>query len=307
VTRRDRDAAASATRALGLATLALCLAAGAAPVGAVVIDDGDGTGNTGPPADDPGWGAVGLAGSLTGVYLGRGWVLTANHVGERDITFDGVVYPAVPGSQIRFMTDETTPADLAVYRIVGRPPISEVVLSETPPVVGVDVVTLIGNGWNREASLSDWTASWTEVPPGPAVYSGYKRAPGRTMRWGRNVVDQIGLLVTTTESFIVTFDESGGVPGESQAVPGDSGGAAFIKRNGSWELAGILFSRLLYADQPADTAVFGNETAIADVSFYRDQILAAINPEIPALPLPAAFVLMGALAASARRALDGRR
>jgi hypothetical protein len=292
---------------LGLAALVLCLTAGSAPARAVVIDDGDGTGNTSPPADDPGWDAVGIAGSLSGVYLGRGWVLTANHVGERDIEFEGVVYPAVPGSKIRFMTDDTTAADLAVYRIVGRPRVSEVVLSATPPVAGVDEVTLIGNGWNREPSLTQWTASWTEVPPGPAVYSGYKRGTGRTMRWGRNVVDEIGLLVNTTESFIVTFDESGGVLHECQAVPGDSGGAAFIKRDGHWELAGILFSRLLFADQPADTAVYDNETAIADVSFYRDQILAAINPEIPALPLPAAFVLMGALAASAHRALRGRR
>jgi len=97
------------------------------------------------------------------------------------------------------------------------------------------------------------------------------------------------------------------VPYESQAVPGDSGGAVFIKRSGTWELAGILFSRFLYTDQPSETAVFGNQSAAADVSFYREQILAAMNPEIPALPLPAAFVLVGALATSARRALRGLR
>lgn len=307
--RRHRDAGGGAVRALGLAALVLCLIAGGAPAGAVVIDDGDGSGNTSPPGDDPGWDAVGLAGALTGVYLGRGWVLTANHVGERDITIDGVVYPAVPGSKIQFMTDGSTAADLAVYRIVGRPQVTEVVLSASPPVAGVDEVTLIGHGWNREPSLTEWNESWTEVPPGPGPieYSGFKQATGRTMRWGNNVVDEIGVLVTTTESFLLTFDESSVVPGESQAVPGDSGGAAFIKREGTWELAGILFSRLLFTDQPSETAVFGNQTAVVDVSFYRDQILAAVNPEIPLLPLPAAFVLMGALAASARRALRGAR
>jgi hypothetical protein len=295
-------------RALGLAALVLCLTAGSAPAGAVVIDTGDGSGNDPIPlGDDPGWDSVGIVGNLTGVYLGRGWVLTANHVGEKDITLAGVVYPAVVGSKIQFMTGASTAADLAVYRIVGRPKLPEVVLSASPPVAGVDEVTLIGHGWNREPTLTDWTASWTEVPPGPAFYSGYKQATGRTMRWGNNVVEETGVIVTTTESFLVTFDESGGVPNESQAVPGDSGGAVFIKRDGAWELAGILFSRLLFTDQPSETAVFGNESAAADVSFYREQILAAMNPEIPALPLPAVFVLAGALGASARRVLRGPR
>ncbi len=284
----------------------LWLAAGGAPAVAVVIDDGDGSGNTSPPGDDPGWDAVGLAGNLTGVYLGRGWVLTANHVGEQDITFGGIVYPAIPGTKVRFMTDASTPADLAVYRIDGRPSIPAVVLSASPPDVGEEV-TLIGNGWNREPTLTEWTASWTEVPPGPAVYSGFKQAGGHSMRWGRNVVEETGIVVTTTESFLVTFDESGGALYESQAVPGDSGGAVFIKRGAHWELAGIMFARFLFADQPANTAVFGNESASADVSFYRDQIIAAMNPPIPALPLLAALVLVGALAASARRAVRGLR
>jgi hypothetical protein len=47
----------------------------------VVIDSGDGTGNTTPPADDFGFENVGSASGLSGIYLGGGWVLTANHVG----------------------------------------------------------------------------------------------------------------------------------------------------------------------------------------------------------------------------------
>jgi hypothetical protein len=289
------------------AALALCLAAAGAPAGAVVIDTGDGSGNTSPPGDDPGWDAVGIAGGLTGVYLGRGWVLTANHVGEKDITLAGAVYPAVLGSKIQFMTDASTPADLALYRIEGRPSLPAVVLSASLPVAGVDEVTLIGRGWNREATLTEWTADWTEFPPGPAVYSGFKQASGATMRWGSNLVEQADVRVNTTQSFLVTFDESGGVLHESQAVSGDSGGAAFIKRDGLWELAGILFARALFPDQPSATAVFGNQSIAADVSFYREQILAAMNPEIPALPLPAVFALAGMLAASARRALRGPR
>ena len=51
----------------------------------MIIASGDGTGNTTAPADDPGFANVGNRGGLTGVYLGRRWVLTANHVGEGDI------------------------------------------------------------------------------------------------------------------------------------------------------------------------------------------------------------------------------
>ena len=56
----------------------------------MIIASGDGTGNTTAPADDPGFAHVGNRGGLTGVYLGRRWVLTANHVGEGDIELLGV-------------------------------------------------------------------------------------------------------------------------------------------------------------------------------------------------------------------------
>jgi hypothetical protein len=171
----------------------------------------------------------------------------------------------------------------------------------------VEDVTMIGQGWNREPTLTEWTASWTESPPGPAVYSGYKRAAGRTMRWGRDVVTETGLLVETgsnsTRSFVTYFDEVGGLADEAHVAEGDSGGAAFVKRNGEWELAGILFARYLHPDQPIDTVVFGNETIAVELSFYRDQILDATAPGIPALLLPAGAALAGLLIVSARRAL----
>ena len=50
----------------------------AAPVQAVIIEGGDGTGNTSVPADslgDPGWSNVGH-GNDSCVYLGNRWVLT---------------------------------------------------------------------------------------------------------------------------------------------------------------------------------------------------------------------------------------
>ena len=51
------------------------------PAAAVIIDSGDGTGNTGAPPDDPGWDNVGTRGGMTVVYVDNGWVVTAAHVG----------------------------------------------------------------------------------------------------------------------------------------------------------------------------------------------------------------------------------
>jgi Trypsin-like peptidase domain len=298
--------------ALGIAAALLVALARPPRATAVVIVTGDGTGNTSAPADDPGWAAVGEAGGLSGVYLGNRWVLTANHVGAQAITFAGVTYQPIAGSKHQLMTDASTTADLALYQIDGDPPVPAVVLAATPPSVGL-AVTLIGQGWNREPTLTTWSSSWTETPPGPTVYKGYKRAPGRAMRWGRDVVSEVGLLIPTgsnqTRAFHTTFDDGGAaVADEAHSVAGDSGGAVFEKRNGTWVLVGIMWAREIYGGQSIDTAVFGNMSDIVDVSFYRDQILELAAPAgIPLLPWPALAVLGGLLAAAARRALRRER
>ena len=82
---------------------------------AVIIDSGDGTGNTSAPSPDPGWDHVGVASGLTAVYLGDGWVLTAAHVGVGPVDFGGTLYdpqPNWPEGQI-YNANEA-PADLRV-------------------------------------------------------------------------------------------------------------------------------------------------------------------------------------------------
>src|SRR5262245_47014048 len=88
----------------------LSLAIAAAASG-VIIDSGDGTGNTDAPeaadcllqtCSDPGWINVGFrTNGLTGVYLGGKFVLTANHVGPGDIVLDGQTYVYVPGTAVQ--------------------------------------------------------------------------------------------------------------------------------------------------------------------------------------------------------------
>lgn len=301
-----------AARAIFAAILSWAVWAGD-PAIAVVIDTGDGTGNVSAPADDPGWANVGVVNSLTGVYVGSGWVLTANHVGDNAIVLQGIAYQPVPGSKVRFEKPTGSSADLIAYRIQSPPALPSLVIADLPaPALG-DEVTLVGRGWNRETGLTFWDANWVEVtPPPPPAFAGFKRGIGNTLRWGRNQVTGAGISVvigsSTTRSFKATFDGSGGIADESLAVQGDSGGAAFIKRGGQWELAGILFAQSGFVGQPSNTAVFGQESFAVELSFYHDEILAVITPPaIPAIPVAGVIGLAGAIAVLAHWALRARR
>ena len=245
----------------GPLALGLCLASAAR---AVIIDSCDGTGNTGAPADDPGWSHVGRRGGLTAIYMGNGWVLTANHVGEGDVVLEGVTYPAVTGSKIRIGE-----ADLAVFQIDPSPGLPILPISAATNLVGAEV-TMIGNGRNRGPATSACD------PPGPPI-DGYEWGAGKSMRWGTNVVDDYD-NVFSTEAFYTEFTE-GGTGHEAQAATGDSGGAVFVKDEAVWKLAGEMFAIATFGCQPASTALYGNLTYAADLAVYRSQIIAIIRPQ----------------------------
>ena len=129
---------------------AIALLSLAASASAVIIDSGDGTGNTTAPVPDPGWRNVGNCHGLTGVYLGGKFVLTASHVGPGSIVLDGVTYVYVPGTAVQLDNGDSTYADLLMFEIYPEPPLPALSIPTLPPVVGTAVI-MAGNGLDRVA------------------------------------------------------------------------------------------------------------------------------------------------------------
>jgi hypothetical protein len=250
-----------------LGALLLLLCAGA-PAPAVIIASGDGTGNTTAPPRDPGWANVGLRGSVTAVYLGNGWVLTANHVGVGSVSFQGVTYEAIPESKVRFDTAPGQVSELIVFRVRGEPALPALELAASPPEPGTPVI-LIGNGRSRGTPTL-----WNGI-------RGWNRGAGASLRWGTNRVEEgrldVAIHGTRTRAFSTEFAPDRATLHEAQAAVGDSGGAAFVERGDSWELAGLVFAVDSFDGQPPGTTLYGNRTLAADLSFYRRQIQAVVR------------------------------
>jgi len=263
-----------------LFALALLLSA---PAEALVFVSGDGQGNTSAPPDDPGWSHVGHVGGLGGIYLGNGWVVTANHVPTATAVFQGVWYAAVPGSTVQLHNpDPPNPpyafADLKVFRIDPSPslPLLPIRATTPPEAPTITDVTLIAGGALRGAGTS-WDG-----------YDGFLWGATTGMHWATNRVFETGM---TGGSWTISTDftkvSMGGTTHEGQGASGDSGGAMFIKnQNEDWELAGVLFAILPFPGQPASTALLGkasqpigNLTYAIDLAVYRDQLIELTRPE----------------------------
>ena len=234
---------------------------------AVLINSGDGTGNTSAPQNDPGFGHVAIVNGLSAVYLQNGWLLTAYHVGSEPIELGGVTYELVPNSRTRILSTSSNPPDLALIKIVGDPGLSPLDLADSTPPLNSEV-TLIGRGRSRGSATSY------------SGLDGWSWAFPFTIRWGTNRISDASTFVLDTQAFSMEFDpptSSDYTTHEASATIGDSGGAVFFEKPTGWTLAGIMFSINQTAGQPPQTTVYSNRTFAVDLATYRSEILSIIS------------------------------
>jgi hypothetical protein len=257
-------------------------------VWAVIIAGGNGSENTN-GSGVIGWDYVGRISAANGApssvtYLGNSWFITAYHVKSFDnptgVVLNATSYTINTSSWTRITNSTGSKADLVMFKVTnsisGLPSLS---IANGTPAPGT-ALTMIGNGLNRASNLTYWSSSWVETNQTGMTYSGYKWSSGTTKRWGSNEAEVSGLVsyswvnqgITnscTNAAFYTDFDN---VSGEAQGATYDSGGGVFIGTTNSWQLAGIMLTVGTYSGQPAGTSVFGDETYMADLATYRDQI-----------------------------------
>jgi hypothetical protein len=183
---------------------------------AIVIESG--AANDSPPtaADggDPGFYNVGMSGASC-VYIGNGWVLSANHVGEESTAyFQGVPYSIVPSSYHHAIDG----ADIELFRLDPQSPFPNLPTLQIAPTQPVEFerTVMIGAGQSFGSNTG----------------SGILQTGGPVVRWGENIISAANIY-----GFSTLFSRGGDqLPNEAQAALGDSGGAAFV----GGRLAGII-------------------------------------------------------------------
>ncbi len=280
---------------------------------AVIIAGGNGSGNT-TGTGVIGWDYVGKISSANGApssvtYLGNSWFITAYHVKQLDnptgVVLNATSYGIDSSSWKRITNSTGSNADLVLFKVTnsisGLPAVS---IADSTPSNG-SALTMIGDGRNRAASLTTWyvdvtPSSWvwgtTNFAGADGTLQGYSYASGSTKRWGSNTVngsvDGINDGYGITDTFYTDFDN---VAGEAQGATYDSGGGVFIGTTNNWQLAGVMLTVGTYNSQPANTAVFGDTTYVADLTAYRDQINQVIPEPTTAVLLAGVGIVFGVI------------
>ena len=285
---------------------AMVLLALALPSQAVIISGGDGTGNT-TGSGVTGWDYVGAvrytnntinaSGTYLGNYNGSYYIITAYHVtGNNGSSLGSFIlgdytYSFVTGTGVHIKDDatDTTPADLYVIQITGSEvalaaldTLANLSLAESSPSAGTNV-TMIGYGRNRSTTASTAyvkDGKWYNTPPAEPydTVEYYNWLSTKSKRWGTNQTSSLTGTSNgygTTALVSTTFSSSAG-DNEAQAADGDSGGGVFYSSGSDTVLSGIMVYVGRYDGQPTSSAAYGNATYYADISKYRENILAAV-------------------------------
>ncbi len=246
--------------------------------------------------DNIGWRGESTSGSDgSAIYLGNSWVLAPNHVRIGKVRFGETTYFPVVGSGQRIGS-----ADLLVFRLQSPPDLPSVTIHQGA-LSNNDDLLICGTGLIEELPIIEWKVATNTVPyvwdpnSNKPNASGYAWSNQRVLRWGSNEIsDASGTALVTTDNFLTKFDYND-TTYEAQLADKDSGASTFINNGGQWELTGLGITILNYSGQPDRTAVDsfdpsrftswgGNESVFADLTQYRDAIVAA-TPYLPVVIL----------------------
>lgn len=214
------------------------------------------------------------------IYLGAGWALTARHVGIGEIFLEGESFAPNIRSRHMLMNADGTPADAIVFQLdpdADLPDLPILPLASIAPLPGEEIM-LIGFGRRREKVVE-----WHDED---GSHFGFKWSAKGSKRWGTNqIASSHSRLVqenwsTRTLSFVFDPPYSKNTTRyEAQAATGDSGGAVFVKRDGEWQLVGMMISVSASARTPGSTTSYGDVTFAASIASYRSEIVRWARPK----------------------------
>ena len=207
--------------------------------------------NTTAPANGAPWANVVQFGAnnASGVYLGNGFVLTAQHVNVVDsgIVINGVSYdrdtsfPALQVTEDDSATTYPDVVDLKLVKILGNPTLPALPVVQKLPINDATAgdqnaaATMMGWGVGKGAVINNQGWNWGDDAT-------------RAQRWGSNSTldaTEIAYSGFRYEALLTSFDRSFG-SNTGQLSLGDSGGALFQQFSGAWKLSGIITAVLSY-------------------------------------------------------------
>ena len=231
----------------------------------------------------------------SGIYLGynantmEGWVLSAEHITETTgIKIGGHTYSFIDPQPTNSNLNGTrivssgVNTDLILYKfsVTGSDPIPAlptVEISDSAPSVG-SLLIMAGRGMRSGAGTGaeDVTAPYAWGTPGTS-----DEVP---MRWGFNQMEFDYTDANGAKYLITDFDAPvAGTGIDGQAALGDSGGGAFIYKQGRWKLGGVAYATAdgPDADSVSNPAGYGDYTLYTDVYAYRSEITALTGTLVP--------------------------
>ena len=224
--------------------------------------------NTTAPASGAPWLNVVQLGvnNASGIYLGNGYILTANHVAPLPgtVTINGLLYTVDPAFAPLQIIDGATVVDMKLLKILGIPDGNGTrVLPPLPVVQKLPLnysTTVPTTDLNLACTIIGWGVGKDSIVPNQGWYWGDDST--RAERWGTNKTLSTAVTATYSgysyEALETSFKRSLG-SNTSEITLGDSGSGLFQQFAGVWKLSGLTTTVLQYL---GGAALYDGDTSI---------------------------------------------